>query len=300
LLLVFIFLNNEILKICFILTFFTQELENPEKTAPVLIGDVIAPEFSHCRPRLSGIPPHVAIVCQMVRLQKTIEEHTSGMILSMKDELDRRGVGGETFQANALLRDVKKLHDDMGKMIAGGTVGGGGGTGEYDGLNNRLPVPTVLDPSSPAVIATNCERRTMYVWGSPQPRMHNVPEGFELPRMNLQTLIVYWHCGSRQPMIPPLRYIKSYDFPQNKKNMGIVICQMRKLMFHVHRAGEVAGIDCKTKEWTRDKAQRLFEKVFRRFHFPSFGGRRVRYEEILWKTYHNHLQKNKFKLVGEI
>ena len=130
-LLVFIFLNNEILKICFILTFFTQELENPEKTAPVLIGDVIAPEFSHCRPRLSGIPPHVAIVCQMVRLQKTIEEHTSGMILSMKDELDRRGVGGETFQANALLRDVKKLHDDMGKMIAGGTVGGGGGTGEY-------------------------------------------------------------------------------------------------------------------------------------------------------------------------
>ena len=44
-LLVFIVLKKKILKTYFILTFFSQELASPEKTAPVLIGDVIDPEF---------------------------------------------------------------------------------------------------------------------------------------------------------------------------------------------------------------------------------------------------------------
>ena len=185
----------------------------PSKTRPILIGEK-DDEYSRCRPRLSGIPPHVALISQMARLQATIEEHTSNLIGRMKDELDKRGIGGETFQANAILQDARKLHEEMGKMMQqGGTVGGGGGIGKYNDTN-RLPIPTVLVPNAP--LTTGRGERTMYVWGSPQPIIHNVPEGFEIPRMNLQTLIVYWHCGSTQPLVPPLRYVKAYDFPKKQ------------------------------------------------------------------------------------
>ena len=47
---------------------------------------------------------------------------------------------------------------------------------------------------------------------------HNVPRGFKLLTMNIQTLITYWLIGSKHPRVPPLQYIKLYNFPNKKIN----------------------------------------------------------------------------------
>ena len=56
---------------------------------------------------------------------------------------------------------------------------------------------------------------------------HNVSQGFKIPTISLQTLITYWFLGSKHPRVPPLRFIKAYNFT-NKKHIGVKISQMKK------------------------------------------------------------------------
>ena len=71
--------------------------------------------------------------------------------------------------------------------------------------------------------------------------MHNVPEHFMLPRMTLQTFIIYGFFGSRQLHCPPLKYVKHQDFPGKKKNMRIVLNQMKRMIKEVIWAGHKVG-----------------------------------------------------------
>ena len=248
-------------------------------------------------PRLTGIPPHVTLLNQMALLQEKIEESTNGLVNAMRLELNARGIGGETFLANEVLDDVRKLHKDMAAMITlnknGGAVGGGSGIG------NILPVPAVPQPEVPLLIEQTGGRghRTMYCWGG---QLHNVPENFEMPRMTLQTLITYWYCGSTQPAIPPLCYARAYDFDKKKKmSMRTRLCQMKRMINKVHTAGEMVGFNFDlSQQWTTVRATRLYEMIKHLFELPPVKHRR-RYESISWKIYHNVLVKNDWKLVGE-
>ncbi len=283
-----------------ILTFnylFILQALTPEKARPVLYDE--AKECINC-PRLTGIPPHIALLNQISSLKDKIEESTSGLVNAMRDELNKRGIGGETFLANEVLEDVRKLHKEMGEMIIGGshrrrggTVGGGGGSGTF----SSLPGPIVPEANAPMQIEQGGGRghRTMYCWGG---MLHNVPENFELPKMTLQTLISYWHCGSTQPPIPPLRYARSYDFPTKKRAMTVTLSQMKRMMKEVYRAGQMVRFDFDSTPWNTAKATRLYEMIYEKFSFPTIKHQR-RYSAISWKTYHNVLVKNRYKFVGE-
>ena len=236
----------------------------------------------------------------MAMVQDKIEESTEGLVSTLKTELNRRGIGGETFLANEVLEDVKTLHKEMGAMLRSGTgglmsgrtAGGGGGRG------NSVPLPAVPDEDVPMLIPQDGGRgyRKMYCWGG---QLHNVPENFEVPRMTLQTLITYWHCGSNVPHIPPLKYARAFDFP-TKKSMKVQLSQMKKLMKEVYRAGEKMGFNFRsTGEWTTAKATRLYEVVAPCFLYPSLKHKR-RYTSINWKTYHNLLLKNKGVFANEL
>ena len=70
---------------------------------------------------------------------------------------------------------------------------------------------------------------------------NNVTGGFKLPTMNIQILITYWLIGSKHPRVPPLQYIKPYDFP-NEKGFCVKLSQMRNLKA-VKRAAELENFD---------------------------------------------------------
>ena len=212
---------------------------------------------------------------------------------TLRTELNSQGIGGETFLANEILSDVKTLHKEMASMIqkGTGTAGGGGGTG------TTLPVPTVLQDDVPVLLNDqNGEQKRMFCWGG---KFHSVPENFVMPRMTLQTLITYWHCGSTQPSIPPLMFARSWSFSnKSKKTMKVTLSQMKRVIKAVYRAGEIVGFNFNHAKWTTARATRLYEMTAQMFAYPTVKHTR-RYSSISWKTYHNQLVKHKGKLVGE-
>ena len=136
-------------------------------------------------------------------------------------------------------------------------------------------------------------RRTMFLWGT----FHNVPRGFKLPTMNIQTLMTYWFVGSKHPRVPPLRYIKLYNFP-NEKSICVKLSQMKNMMKHVKRAAELENFDYSDLGWSVEKATRLYKTTNKYFRFPATHYRR--FTDLSWKTVYLLLQKNKMKLVGEV
>ena len=49
--------------------------------------------------------------------------------------------------------------------------------------------------------------------------------------------MTYWFVGSKHPRVPPLQYIKPYDFP-NEKKIRVKLSQMKNLMKAVKSAAE--------------------------------------------------------------
>jgi hypothetical protein len=148
-----------------------------------------------------------------------------------------------------------------------------------------------------AIPDSHDSQHRMYYWGG---RLHNIPENFVIPKMTLQNLIVYWYCGSKHPLIPPLKYARSWDF-KNTKTKKVTLSQMKRIMQEVDRPARYVGFDFggSGRIDSPGKATKLYEQISQLFHFPSQQGTR-RFAAMTWKTSFLDLQKNKFKfVVGE-
>jgi hypothetical protein len=273
--------------------FFHQTLDS-NMCKPLLYDDANA--CSRC-PRLTGIPPHVALLNEMAALRKVLTGSTSEIVVAMKTELNLRGIGGETFQANQVLDDVKRVHEQMHELMRmGGNIEGPVGAGNNT-VALRTPdseVPMLIEQDSMDGDDGTRTRREMYCWGG---KLHNVPENFVIPRMTLQTLVCYWYCGSTNPHCPPLRYAKAFDFP-TKKSMRTTLSQMKRMVKEVVRAGRINNFYFGNGIKTTAKATQLYEAVYPMFAFPGINHTR-RFCSISWKTYYNQLLKNRGKLIGE-
>lgn len=241
-----------------------------------------ADECANC-PRLTGIPPHIALLSQIAVLKSTIETTSESFGEMLRSELNRRSVGGEVFHANAILDDVRQIHEQMLQVLnAPGPRSdlSGGETRGVDGSGARN---------------TNEAPPNMYVWGG---RFHNVPENFVIPKMNLHTLIVYWFCGSKHPLVPPLKFAKSWDF-KNPRTIKVILSQMRLMISHVTRAYQYIGHELGPDGInTPSKATVVYEAVNHLFKYSGTNNDR-RYCAMTWKTIFLDLQKHKFKFVGE-
>lgn len=254
-----------------------------EKVRRVLYEDSTSTPNS---PRLTGIPPHITLLSQINSLKLSVEESTSRLEAVMKDELNRRGVGGEVFHANSILESVKEVHEKIIETLGGSGVGGGGGTGR------------VGDGGTEVVEDEGVLRQYYYYKG----KYHNVPEGFVLPTMNLHTFILYWFVGSSHPFVPPLKNVSSYDFPK-VKNMKCKLSMMRRMIKDgvVCRANKV-GFDIGGEHGRNIKtaadATRLFNSIRHLFDFSGDNHER-RTSQLCWKTVRDLFQKRGYKFVDE-
>jgi hypothetical protein len=232
-------------------------------------------------PNLTGIPPHIAILNQVSVLTAAVERSNERFATILAGELDRRSVGGPVFAANNIMDAIRDLQDQLSQTL---TITQQHRATPLAAINpERLQAPD-HDP-----------QHQMYIWGG---RFHNIPENFVIPKMNLQTLIVYWFCGSQHPFVPPLRFAKSWDF-KNVKFMKVYLSQMKRMIDEVCRAAGYVNFSLEGGVDSPAKATRLYEAVEHLFKFPAGRHNTRRFSAMTWKTLYLDLQRNKFKFVGE-
>jgi len=227
-------------------------------------------------PRLTGIPPHIALMNQMVSMESEFSGVGDRVISEMKIELNKRGVGGEVFQANDILESVRAVHEEMRRELQASRNENGG---------NRTRVST--EGTNTVVQVGNGGggdgSHELFFWGG---SFHTVPEGFYLPRMNLQTLILCWWVGMKYPRhIPPLRFVKKRDFGSRQKVVGNTLSQMKMMMDSVYHCGQQHGFDFGVKNINVRNpagATALYNLVepFYRFERLSLD----RFAQLSWKT----------------
>ena len=227
-----------------------------------------AAKSQYC-PRLTGIPPHIALINQVEALKAAVEQSEIRLGDVIRTELNARGVGGEVFQANSILDAVHDVHSAMLETLrtyrppSGAATDTGTNETGLDGAVRRSG--TVIEAEEGYV------KRQWYMWGG---NLHNVPEGFTMPTMNLHTLIVNWFVGSKHPLIPPLKFARADDFPK-VKSMKCTLSKMRKYMKAVIRAankvGIEVGVDGKLIKSVA-KANLVYERVHKLFEYnhPQF------------------------------
>ena len=115
-------------------------------------------------PLLTGVPPHIAIMNDISVLGKTIKDTSNVLIKTLISELDKRGIGGETFQENEVLSDVKKLNGKIEQLLNNHNYVVRSG----DRDSEIIPMATITDENVSLMVDGNngVDRRMVYFWGS--------------------------------------------------------------------------------------------------------------------------------------
>ena len=240
-------------------------------------------------PRLTGIPPHIIILNNMQGINEHTTDCSVDIVSKIKQDLDARLVGGDQHQANVVLDQVQRVHQEMQTMMQNISARRSG-----DGVVTALEERSNDEVS----IGNGVERRKVYHWGG---QLHNVPQNFKIPRMTLGSLISCWFCGDKREKLPPLRFVNSYDFPQ-KKNGKVLISQWRKMIIHVRRAADTVGFRIPSNSnLSASDCVSLYAAVKPLFRYTSLRtNHKRRYEGILWKTVFNIVTKNKGLFADEV
>ena len=90
----------------------------------------------------------------MATLKEMLTKTSSDLKSSLHQELNVCGIGGETFQANAILENVKKVHERMEEIMMSGRLFGSVSTqGSSSGILAGMSPPSVLtEPSVPVIV----------------------------------------------------------------------------------------------------------------------------------------------------
>ena len=109
-------------------------------------------------PFLTGVPPHILMMSDMKRFENKLDNIRSEMMESMKEELNKRDIGGGMYHAVQIQEEIRGLREELTRIrtaIPSGSSGSGDAIGiitgaqqpgrrvtqlhSYDGRFNILP-----------------------------------------------------------------------------------------------------------------------------------------------------------------
>ena len=167
----------------------------------------------------------------------------------MRDELNKRHIGGDAFEASSILEEVTKVHETTLDAL---------GRGQHQHRNNEsclkgyLQVGPIIDerdiqeegraegrPGSDLLrerpLGVFVAWRN-YLGGKPR----LFPESFVFPTILLPDLVRMWYCGDVPSNIPPYKMLQTCDV-SHLKHDKCKLSQMKKLMGHVERAASIVN-----------------------------------------------------------
>ena len=187
----------------------------------------------------------------------------------MKNELNKRDIGGGMYHATQIRDDIKLLQDELKQMQQGFCGSTGQSVSDVDCLYTGGAGPTLL-----------CENFMYYEYDG---RFNMLPKHFEFPSLSLSSFVSHYLLGNKTRNIPPLRMLTVEDLKRSgsidgKKINLRTFSDMKKMMKYVEEAARDANVsEDDVREWNTAKVTNLYEKCSYRFHVPAEKGR-IRYE----------------------
>lgn len=128
---------------------------------------------------------------------------------------------------------------------------------------------------------------------------HVLPEGWILPRLSFEGLMMYWYFGDPSAGVPPLIKVAGTEFknlPRGVRKRS----DMKYLMKHVERKGknENCFID-NLNDWTPDSVRNLYARTKQFFEYPNKSSAQTKFDKLSWETVCHNVRRNKGILVGE-
>jgi len=190
----------------------------------------------------------------MESLKQVLEKNKDDIIKELGDELDRRHVGGDTFQANRALNEISMVHDQINRLLSDGFLPG---SGRQRSNSSDIPDDIFMvgnDDAGPNDVDTSGNndnnsgnglvpqiRRFQLSWSNVRNgQIHLLPSGYQFPIMPLNNFITMWYCGDRESRIPPYRML-SYKDVKEIKGGKQKLCNMRKMVQCIEQAARLIG-----------------------------------------------------------
>lgn len=262
-------------------------------------------------PCISGVPPHVLLMSEMESLKISLNEHRNSIINGMRNELDQRNIGGDSYMSTQILDKVNEVHERMLSVL-----NGTGGTAQqnqnelneifdycFDDEVEEVATQNNSEEAS-GIPKTNNDQKIMLSWKNTSGgKFKLLPKNYVIPHMSLCNLVTMWYCGDKQNKIPPYKMLSASDFSHVKSGKQ-KLTHMRKMISYFKRAAHLINrndlIKSHRSVWTIRDAVTLYESTVHLFRFPNIKvGKVRRFESISWKTFYNILSKRKGKLLGE-
>ena len=213
----------------------------------------------------------------------------------MRDELNKRHIGGDAFKESGILEEVTKVHQRTLNAL---------GIGQHQHRNYEsclegyLHVGPIIDESdiqeegraegrSGADSLRERPLEVVVAWRNCLGgNIRLLPESFVFPTTPLPNLVRMWYCGDVPSNIPPYKMMQTCDVSPLKYGK-CKLSHMKKLMGHAERAASIVNQPhLVRKDCTAEHAFSLYNVVKHLFFFDSIKlGKRRCYESISWNTY---------------
>ena len=73
----------------------------------------------------------------------------------------------------------------------------------------------------------------------------HVPRDWKFPKLGLQPMYAYWHCGNENDNIPPLKWLQCSDVAHVGKRSRATLAEMRRVMTLIDDRARAKGLRVK-------------------------------------------------------
>jgi hypothetical protein len=207
----------------------------------------------------TGIPPIVSLLTEIRQMGGTISTLGTEIIQGVTQQLEERAI-------QSLSVTPAQLQEALARSFS-----------ETHQLFRQYCLPSASSTSTSSSPDPN-DIREAYSWGG---AFHLLPEGYVLPKGNLEQMFSFWVSGDLYHKIPPLREVTVRDF--SSKVVSKRYSDLKFLMTHL----ESKLSSPPPKNPTLSQVNELFQQV--RSQFDLGGGKRPRHLD--WQTHVRRLRQ---------
>jgi hypothetical protein len=217
----------------------------------------------------TGVPPHLAVSKEVAslkmyveKLEKTITSQNKELPQQLTDTImNKFTINGAIAVTHEVLQKELALFLERLKVTA-----------PFN--NNSIAVDALSALSSTSASSPQYKQ---WQWGG---RMHMVPEGWRIPKVELSSLWALYWCGNAEQHIQPLRFLREFDFiDSNERKEWSKIKRIIEEISLITKENSVQRIK-EITEMNQEERNNLFKELFISF-LSSIYPKRIRQDNRL-------------------